>query len=198
MLSYFNILFNSISFAQRSGKVSDKIGVVSYTFRNQFSEDVPVTLDKIQALGITNIEFSNFFGKTAGEIRALLDQRGMRCSSLGVRYEDLLNDPETVIKNAKILGAEFVRIGSIPHSGLFLSAEIVRKAAVDFNTFGKLLKENGLQFCYHNHEPEFLPAGELMKGTFFDYLVQKTNSDYDSFEMDVLWVYFLGKIRLLC
>lgn len=63
--------------------VSDP-GVVSFTFRNQFAEDVPGTLDMIKGMGITNIEFSNLFGLTANEMRALLDERGMICTSYGL------------------------------------------------------------------------------------------------------------------
>ncbi|HEY0668943.1 MAG TPA: sugar phosphate isomerase/epimerase [Sphingobacteriaceae bacterium] len=168
-----------------------EIGVVSYTFRDSFSKDVPGTLDKIKAMGITNIEFSSLFGKTAQELKDLLDARGMRCTSLGVSYNDLLNKSEQVISNAKTLGASFVRIGSIPHSGP-LTEEVVKKAADDFNSFGALLKKNGLEFCFHNHAVEFLPAKGLINGTFYDYLIQKTNPDYVSFEIDIYWVYYPG------
>jgi sugar phosphate isomerase/epimerase len=146
-------------------------------------------------MGITNMEFSGLFGQTPAQLRALLDARGMRCTSLGVGYGDLAKDPDKVIATAKTLGAEFVRIGSIPHPGDFkdLKADIVKQAAIDFNTFGKKLYENGLTFCYHNHGPEFKPAGELGDGMFFDYLMKNTDPKYVSFEMDVMWVYWPGQ-----
>jgi sugar phosphate isomerase/epimerase len=182
------------SFAQRK-LLKDAPGAVSYTFRADLAKDVPGTLDKIKAMGITNMEFSGLFNKTPEELRVLLDARGMRCTSLGVGYEDLQKDPDKVIKTAKTLGADFVRVASIPHPGDFkdLKADAVKQAAIDFNIFGKKLKDNGLIFCYHNHGPEFQPAGELGDGTFFDYLVQKTDPKYVSFEMDVLWVYWPGQ-----
>ena len=37
-------------------------GVVSYTYRDYFQKDVPGTLDRIKALGIRDIEFSNLSG----------------------------------------------------------------------------------------------------------------------------------------
>lgn len=182
------------SFGQRK-LLEDAPGAVSYTFRADLAKDVPGTLDKIKGMGITNMEFSGLFNKTPEELRALLDERGMRCTSLGVGYGDLQKDPDKVIKTAKTLGAEFVRVASIPHPGDFkdLKSDAVKQAAIDFNVFGKKLKENGLTFCYHNHGPEFQPAGELGDGTFFDYLVQKTDPKYVSFEMDVLWVYWPGQ-----
>src|SRR5664279_5231296 len=82
--------------------------MVSYTYREEFKRDLPGTLDKIKALGITDLEFSNLFGQTAAEIRRLLDARGMVCSSFGVSYDDLCNQTAEVAKDAATLGAKFV------------------------------------------------------------------------------------------
>jgi sugar phosphate isomerase/epimerase len=165
-------------------------GVVSFTFRNQFAEDVPGTLDMIKEMGITNIEFSNLFGKTALEMRVLLDERGMVCTSYGVGYDRLVSDIENVATEALILGAKYVRVAWIPHEprGEF-SLEAAQKAVEDFNTAGKYLREQELYFCYHNHGFEFRPHGD---GTLFDYIVQNTNPEYVSFEMDILWTVHPG------
>lgn len=178
-------------FAQaKFGKIlKDMPGVVSYTYRNEFAKDVPKTLDNIKALGVTNIEFSNLFGKTASELRTLLDARGMICTSYGVSYDALLNKIDQVAEEAKILGAEFVRVAWIPHTGP-MDLALAQKTVADFNRFGQKLKEKGLTFCYHNHGFEFLPYGQ---GTYFDYIVQNTNPDYVSFEMDILWVFHPGQ-----
>jgi sugar phosphate isomerase/epimerase len=160
-------LFSTV-YAQKFGKLLKQTpGAVSYTFRNEFAKDVPGTLDKVKAMGITNIEFSNLFGKTAAELRALLDERGMRCSSLGVGFADLNDKLETVVQNAKTLGVEFVRIGSVPHEGP-MDLALAQKTVEDFNRFGQKLKDNGLTFCYHNHGFEFEP---YEGGTYFDYIV---------------------------
>ena len=55
-----------------------------------------------------------------------------------------------------------------------------------FNKAGKLLKDNGLIFCYHPHGYEFRPLADG-NGTMLDYIIQNTNPEYVSFEMDVLW-----------
>ena len=56
--------------AQRFGKtLKETPGMVSYTYRKSFQKDIGATLDTIKAIGITNIEFSNLFGRTAQEIR---------------------------------------------------------------------------------------------------------------------------------
>ena len=168
----------------------DKPGMVSYTYRKSLAKDAAATLDTIKNLGITDMEFSSLFGKTAQEMRQLLDARGIKCSSYGVGYPDLLNKMTEVAQNAKTLGASFVRVAWIPHQGDFTLA-MAQKTVEDFNRFGKILKdEHGLTFCYHNHGYEFQPHEN---GTLFDYIVQNTDPKYVSFEMDILWTFFPGQ-----
>lgn len=187
----FCTLFLTNVFAQKGfGKlVKNTPGMVSYTFRKDFAKDLPKTLDYTKSLGITNIEFSNLFGKKASELRALLDVRGMICTSYGTNYDVLLNKTDSIIQDAKTLGAEFVRVAWIPHSKP-MDSELAKKTVADFNTMGKKLKEAGLTFCYHNHGFEFTPYDG---GTYFDYIVQNTNPKYVSFEMDILWVFHPGQ-----
>ncbi len=185
------VVISSNLFAQKPfGKtLKEPPGIVSYTFRDEFAKNVPKTLDNIKEMGFRNIEFSNLFGKTAMELRSLLDARGMICTSYGVSYDALLTKSESVIQEAKTLGAEFVRVAWIPHTSP-MDLALAKKTVEDFNTFGKKLKENGLIFCYHNHGFEFLPYGN---GTYFDYIVENTNPVYVSFEMDILWVFHPGQ-----
>ncbi|RRB06814.1 sugar phosphate isomerase/epimerase family protein [Larkinella rosea] len=190
LLTSIAFLLTATTFGQRFGKtLKDTPGMVSYTMRNEFAKDMPATLDKIKSMGITNIEFSSLFGKTAAEIRAELDKRGMVCTSHGVGYDDLMKKMDMVIENAKTLGAKYVRLAWIPHQGKF-TLEAAQKTVSEFNTIGKQLKDKGLMFVYHNHGFEFEP---YENGTLFDYIVQKTNPEDVSFEMDVLWVYFPGQ-----
>ena len=166
------------------------VRMVSYTYRKQFEKDVPSTLDKIKSLGITDMEFSNLFGKTARELRTLLDERGLKCSSFGVSYPDLVNKTAEVAQNAKTLGADYVRVAGIPHSKTMTFDEM-QKAVNDFNAFGKILKEQyGLTFIYHNHGFEFQPYQNC---TLYDYLVNQTNPKYVSLELDILWAFLPGQ-----
>lgn len=189
----FVALFTAISSVQ--GQSSEPLfpetpGLVSYTHRESFKESVPKTLDTIQDLGITDMEFSSLFGQTAESLRKLLDERNIKCTSFGVGYDDLVDDTDEVARKAKVLGASFVRVAWIPHEGTF-DIKDAKKAVKDFNRSGKLLKEkHGLTFCYHNHGYEFRPYED---GTFFDYLMEHTDPKYVSFEMDILWVAHPGK-----
>lgn len=164
-------------------------GMVSYTYRASFGKDVAATLDTLQEMGIRDMEFSNLFGQTAADIRKMLDERNMFCSSFGVSYNDLTTKTQEVGNNAKTLGAKYVRVAWIPHEAPF-TLEDAQKAVNDFNEAGKILyDEFGLQFCYHNHGYEFYPYED---GTLMDYIIKETDSKYVNFEMDILWTFFPG------
>jgi len=186
----FTLTGQSLLWSQAYNRyLKPKPGIVSYTFRNQFSKDIPGTLDYIKSLGIDNIEFSNLFGQVAYDLKVMIDRRGIRCTSYGVSYDDLMNKRPMVIENAKILGAAYVRLAWVPHDKPW-DLEFAKKTAGIFNEIGKDLNAHGLHFCYHNHGYEFQPYG---KGTLFDVLVQETNPAYVSFEIDILWVHHPGQ-----
>lgn len=183
-------LGNDHLYAQKGKPLfTEQPGMVSYTFRKSLSKDAAATLDTLKGLGIKDMEFSSLFGKTAPELRKLLDERGIKCSSFGVSYDDALNKTQEVGQNAKALGAKFVRVAWIPHKGPF-TLEMAQQTVADFNKMGKLLKDEfGLTFCYHNHGYEFEKHED---GTLMDYIIQKTDSKYVSFELDMLWAFFPG------
>lgn len=187
---FATFVLSSLTFTVAAPLFPQAPGMVSYTYRDQFKKDFNGTLDTIRALGITDMEFSNLFGKTAAEIRAALDARGMVCSSFGVSHPEALQDTATVAANAKTLGAKFVRVAWVPNRQPFTLAH-AEKTAAEFNQIGKELREkHGLTFCYHIHGYEFVPHGD---GTLFDVLLAKTNPDYLSIELDILWAFFPGQ-----
>ncbi len=161
------------------------IGVQAYTFRNHFPTNVVGTLDTIKMFGITELEGNVPKGYTAEAYRKLCDESGISIPSTGVGFDELEKNLDGVIKTAKILGAKYIMCAWIPHKDRFhFNIEEAKRAVDVFNKAGKTFKENGLTFCYHDHGYEFQPYKD---GTLFDYIVQNTNPEDVSFEMDVLW-----------
>jgi sugar phosphate isomerase/epimerase len=184
------VLTTSAGFAKKKKPLFPQVpGMCSYTYRNSFSRNFAATLDTLQQMGITDMEFSNLFGKKAAEIRIMLDERKMICSSFGVSYNDLKTKTREVGENAKVLGARFVRMAYITHEPPFTVGKADEAIEV-FNNCGKILKEEfGITFCYHNHGYEFYPHEN---GTLMDYIIKNTNPEYVSFEIDILWTFFPG------
>ena len=179
--------------AQTTGSVFPQTpGMQTYTYRRGMKMNPAASLDSIRALGITDLECGVFSGKTAAESRKMLDERGMRCSSTGSNYDNLLDSVKLreVGRNAKILGAEYVMLAWIMKKPPF-TLDDAKAAVMNFNRIGKQLKDEfGLTFCYHNHGYEFARHGD---GTLFDYIVQNTDPRYVSFELDLLWAAFPGQ-----
>lgn len=183
----------SCSTSSQAGKKGDPIfiaplGVQAYSFRNYFPKDIPGTLDRIQAMGITEIEGGS--GRIPPEeYKKLCDERGISVPSTGAGFADLENDPAAVAETAKKLGSKYVMCAWVPHEKGQFNLDNAKKAIEVFNNAGKVLKENGLTFCYHAHGYEFQP---YENGTLLDYIIQNTEPEYVSFEMDIFWIQFGG------
>ena len=165
------------------------LGIASYTFRNQWKNGVPETLDIIQSMGFKEYEGGAPQGVDPADFKKMLADRGISIPSTGTGFEALESDPQAVADKAKELGAKYVMCAWIPHKRGAFSKEDADRAIKVFNEGGKVLKENGITFKYHVHGYEFQPYG---KGTLFDYLVENTNPAYVSLQMDVMWTHFGG------
>lgn len=163
-------------------------GIQTYTFRRSIGKDPAKVLDTIKMMGFTEIEGGGGRMHPA-DFKKLCDERGLSIPSTGAGYDELNNKLDSVIWRAKILGAKYIMCAWIPHQNNVFTLENAKKAAEDFNRAGKILKENGLTFCYHAHGYEFQPYED---GTLLDYLFKNTNPDYVSFQMDIFWIHFGG------
>lgn len=176
------------AFSQGKALYTAPLGVEAYTYRNSWPRGVVQTLDTIKMLGFTELEGGG--GRMdPREFSKLCDERGISIPSIGADYNKLVRAPDSVIEQAKILGARYVMCAWIPHKDGVLTFDDAKKAVDDFNKVGKLLSEHGLTFCYHAHGYEFQP---YEGGTLLDYIFRETNPKYVSFEMDIFWITFGG------
>src|SRR5215203_1298821 len=185
------LLLNTASVVAQANKkplYTAAFGVQAYTFRKSFPIDVAKTLDTIKMMGFTEIEGSGG-NVSPEEFKKMCDERGISIPSTGAGYDQLVNKTDSVVYRAKALGAKYVMCAWIPHTTGSFNLENAKKAVADFNAAGKILKENGLTFCYHIHGYEFWPHEG---GTLLDYIINNTNREYVSFEMDILWTQFGG------
>ncbi|MEO5979406.1 MAG: sugar phosphate isomerase/epimerase [Chryseolinea sp.] len=174
--------------AQGGKLYSFPFGVQAYTFRRSWPNGVEATLDTIKGMGITEIEGSGG-NLPPAEFKKLCEARGISIPSTGTSYENLVKDPKAAADNANALGAKYLMVAWIPHDKGKFNIDNAKKFVEDFNTAGKVLKDNGITLCYHTHGFEFQP---YEKGTLLDYMITKTNPEYVSFEMDILWTHFGG------
>jgi sugar phosphate isomerase/epimerase len=169
------------------------LGLQMYSLQEDFDRDTPGTLDRLKAQGFTDLETSVFTKLPAAELKALLQARGMTCSSHHVRPETLEKNMDQVIADAKALGAVQVVCPILPHKAPLDRVQVL-KAAANFNRYGAALKAAGLRFAYHNHAGDFITtdAPAVPGETFYDVLVAATKPGVVSFQLDVFWVAWGG------
>jgi len=188
MKMFFHCMIGILFFMNTNSQTN--IGVQFYSFRNQFKTDVPGTMEKISQMGLKIIEGGGTYGMPMSEYKKLLAKNDLKIVSIGVDFGKLDGDLDSVIAEAKAVGAEYVVCFWIPHNGNDFTIDDVNKAIAVFNKAGKTLQENGLSFCYHPHGYEFRPYNNE---TLFDHLVKNTNKQYVNYEMDVFWIKHPGQ-----
>ena len=191
MKKYFLLLGLVLVVFSSPLKAQKEIGLQLYSLRNEFKTDVAGTLDLVEDWGIREIEGGGTYGLSMEEFKALLRENKLKMVSVGADYNQLKDEPQSAIDNAKAFGAKYVVCFWIPHEDDdVFTIEHMREAADVFNRAGKMMADNGLSLCYHPHGYEFRPYQD---GTLFDYLVKETDPRYLNFEMDVFWVKHPGQ-----
>ncbi len=170
----------------------DHLGLQMWSLRATSKESVPAALDLAKGYGVKEVETAGTGNLTVEQFAAELKARGLTAVSAHTGYDAMKKDTAGIIRDAKILGVQFVIIPSLPHSKGF-TEEDARRFAADFNIFGAACKAAGLRFGYHPHGFEFTPTKAGKGEVVFDVLARETNPDLVCFEMDIFWAFHAGQ-----
>lgn len=160
-------------------------GAQLYSIRSltQTQESMDAALKAISEMGYTTVQLSGHNWDIAPEaIRDMLDKYSLVAPSTHVSFKELEEELPRMIKMHKIWNVPYPGIGGMP--GEFAaSAEGMKEFARRANLIGKKLKDEGMQFVYHNHAYEFKRFGDTNgMQILFDELTDV------QFELDVYWV----------
>jgi sugar phosphate isomerase/epimerase len=174
------------------GDFKGPIGLQLYSLRETFKSDPVQALDRAQKAGFTTVELYSGLPLERSKLKSMLAERGLTAISGHFGYDALKKDLAGSVQAAQELGLKYAGVAWIPHEiGKFGEAD-VKRAAADFREFGAAFKAAGIQFFYHTHGYEFRPVEKGQPQTYFDLLVQETDPDLVTFEMDVFWVVHPG------
>jgi len=163
------------------------VGLEIYSLRRDAEKDLPATLAMIRKFGFTEVEVSALYGRTAADFRRLLDNHGLKATSMMSEYDRLAKAASSVADAAHTLGAEYVVCGTLPHKKKHLTVEDCSPAADNLNRWGETLAKSGLHCCYHTHGIEF---DHVADGTVFDTLAKRCDPNFANFEMDIFWIVY--------
>ncbi len=166
----------------------DRIGVQLYTVRGAMEENVERTLERVAAIGYTELEFAGYFDLSPQQIRTALDENGLSAPAAHVPLEMLEDQWDSVVDLAGTVGHDYLVVPWIEPANR-TSLDDYRAMAERFNRVGERAKEAGLAFGYHNHDFEFEPLDGQIP---FDVLVEETDPALVAFEMDLFWIIKAG------
>lgn len=166
----------------------DKVGVQLYTVRDLMKEDFEGTIAKVAQIGYKEVEFAGYFGRTAQQVRDLLEKNGLKAPSTHVQYDELDDKFPSVIETSKTIGLDYIVCPWIPEE-LRKSPDIWKQASEKFNKAGEQTKKAGMQFGYHNHWFEFLPTNGKLP---YDELLTLCDANLVKMEMDLCWIIVAG------
>lgn len=155
-----------------------------YSVRDAMKEDMAAALKKIAELGYTAVEFAGFFGKSAEEVRAMLDEYGLTISGTHSPFTDLR--PSVIMDTVKYHKAVGNTDYIIPGADLSTLEKLEDFVNV-VNYAEPILAAEGIRLGYHNHSHEFViqPYGS----TIHAQIEQRTNVH---FEIDTFWTFNAG------
>lgn len=162
-----------------------KVGLQLYSIRDDMEKDMDAALAKVKEMGYDYVEFAGYFGKTAEEVKALLDKHGLKCISVHQAPQLFFDEGQKAIDFLKVIGAEYCAIPWYE-----IDKQDWNDTITKFTQLGKDMKANGIQLLYHNHDFEF-------KKRDGEYLIDKLYSDIPSDllhpEFDTCWVRYAGE-----
>src|ERR1041385_2266410 len=160
------------------------IGIQLYTVRRELAKDVEGTLAKLAAIGYREVEFAGYPEGTAKSLRAILDRLHLRAPSGHVGTQALRTDWARTLEQAAAVGQRYVVVAFIPQEER-RTADDWKRMAAGFNRAGEGAKAAGLQFCYHNHDFEFVPLDGALP---YDLLLAETDPKLVRLELDLYWI----------
>jgi sugar phosphate isomerase/epimerase len=155
--------------AGRTAAAADKkkipVGLELYSVRNECAKDLPGVLAQVAKIGYKGVEFAGYHGRTAAELRKMLDANGLVCCGTHTPRNsiDAANLAATIEFN-KTLGNKFL---IVPSMALDSKAACLEQAKY-FNEVADKVKAEGMAVGYHAHGHDFQKFdGETAWDLFF-------------------------------
>ena len=173
---------------------TDQIALQLYTVREAMKQDFMGGLGTVAGAGYRAVEFAGFGDHTAAEVRARIDELGMRAMGAHVQAPRVMNDLDAAIQDIHTIGGEYVIVPFLAHADYFTTPDQVRRLAETFNEIGPKVKAAGLSFLYHNHNFEFTAFADGSESQSpYELLLTLTDPATVGFELDVFWAEVAGQ-----
>ena len=201
------LMFSTNSYADNLAKPKKEVCIQLYSLRTildgvnkdgKVSESYTKLLKDLADMGYTSVETANydngkFYGRTPQQFKEDCEKAGLKVLSAhtnrGLSDQELASGDFTeamkwwkqCIADHKAAGMEYI---VCPWMGVPKTMKDLLTQCKYLNEIGKLCKQSGIKFGYHNHSHEF----QKVEGkTMYDVMLENTDPEYVFFEMDVFW-----------
>jgi sugar phosphate isomerase/epimerase len=173
------------------------VGIQLYTIRDAMAADVKGTLKKVSDLGYKNLElagYSNgkFYGFSPSEFKKIVGDLGM----VNLSSHSAVESQGITVETAKLMADAHAALGVKYCVQPWVNdedrtIEKYKKMIGDWNKVGKIMKEVGIQFGYHNHNFEFKKVDGLVP--YYDVFMKEMDKDLITMELDLFWASKAGQ-----
>ncbi|MCK4293329.1 MAG: sugar phosphate isomerase/epimerase [Planctomycetes bacterium] len=154
------------------------IGLQLYSVREDCKRDLPGVIAAVAKMGYKGVEFAGYYGRSAKELRKMLDDNSLVCCGTHTGLDTLLGDNlAKTIEFNKTLGNKYLVVPGLPAKNR-ASHQAWLDTAKLFNELAEKVRPHGMLVGYHNHSAEFkaidgeLPWDTFMSNTSKDVIMQ--------------------------
>lgn len=165
------------------------IALQMYTVRDDARQDFTGTIRRVAEIGYPAIELAGYGGLAARELRAIVDEVGLRVIGSHLGLSVLESALEREVEFNAILGNRDLICPALPRERSQSEASF-EAVAETFNTIGRRCKQLGARFSYHIHGHEFQRFGDR---TGMDILIERTDPEVVFWEPDTYWIFRAGE-----
>jgi sugar phosphate isomerase/epimerase len=165
-------VMTSLSLTANAGAIigkraKPKVGVQLYSVRELCKNDLVGTLKAIKAIGYEGVEFAGYYGKSAKELRQMLDDIGLLACGTHTGLATIGPDQlAATIEFNQELGNKYLIVPGMKGP----DAQAWINLARQFSAAAETAKRSGMFVGYHNHQHEFKDKfdGKCKWEIFFD------------------------------
>ncbi len=174
------------------------IGLQLYTIRDAMAKDVPGSLKKVSDIGYKYLELAGyangkFYDYEPAEFKKMVNDLGMEILSSHTQVEAegiTLDNAKKMADDHALLGVKYCMQPWVVEEARKTIASYQNMVS-DWNKVGAIMKKNGIQFGYHNHNFEF----DNVEGKipYFDIMMAELDPDLVTMEIDLFWTTKAGQ-----
>ena len=163
-----------------------EIGAQFYTLRDHCTnlEDFALSLKKVADIGYRFVQISGVCEYSPEWLDAELKKNGLKCVLTHYSADEIKNHPDEVAKRHAIFGCKYIGLGCMPNG--IVTEESTRTFINEYKPSAQILKENGAQLFYHNHDMEFQKTADGK--WILEKIVEGFEPSELQFTLDTYWV----------